>query len=266
LLTIIASMERELAGLRKKTRAYQTAGISSRFALKVVGIGGAQAGQSVASLAGRRLSEVTHSGGTLPEAEQGILLLGFAGGVDPSLAPGALTISTSYKQSASGNSLHPDPGMWRRAVQAATSAGLLFDQGDSLTVDRPIATVLDKDALFRRYRVGTVNMEDYAIAVAARDAGVPFLAVRAVLDPADQSLPAYVLAMSRSQVKAVLGTAFRPWRIAPMLRLSRQMRLAQNSLTGFALAYLQRSQEEEQQEGSGAPQSQAALGRQAGNG
>ena len=128
------------------------------------------------------------------------------------------------------------------------------------TQNRPIETVLDKDAVFRRYRVGTVNMEDYAIAVAARDAGVPFLAVRAVLDPADQSLPPYVLAMSRSQVKAVLGTAFRPWRIAPMLRLSRQMRQAQNSLTRFALAYIRQSQEEvqqdEQQEGSGAPLSQ----------
>lgn len=269
MLTIIASMERELAGFRRKSRAYQTAGIPPRFELKVVGIGGAQAGQSVASLAGRRLFA-----GALSEAEQGILLLGFSGGVDPSLAPGVLTISTSYNQFASGNSLHPDPGMWRQAVHAATGAGLLFDQGDSLTVDRPIATVLDKEAVFRRYRVGTVNMEDYAIAVAARDAGVPFLAVRAVLDPADQTLPPYVLAMSRSQVKAVLGTAFSPWRIAPMLRLARQMRLAQNSLTGFALAYLQRSQEEVlqedqqevQQESSGALQSQAALGRQAGNG
>ena len=237
MLTIIASMERELAGLRRKSRAYQTAGIPPRFELKVVGIGGAQACQSVASLAIRRLSQ-----GTLTEAEQVFLLLGFSGGVDPSLAPGLLTISPSYKHADSGNSLQPDPEMWRQAVQAATDAGLPVDQGDSLTVDQPIATVLDKATVFRRYRLGTVNMEDYAIAVAARDAGVPFLAVRAVLDPADQSLPPYVLAMSRSQVKAVLGTAFRPWRIAPMLRLSHQMRQAQNSLTGFALAYIRQSQ------------------------
>lgn len=258
MLTIIASMERELAGLRRKSRAYQTAGIPPRFELKVVGIGGAQAGQSVATLVRHRSSSKEPLSGT----DMGILLLGFSGGVDPSLAPGLLTISPSYKHADSGNFLQPDPEMWRQAVQAATDAGLPVDQGDSLTVDQPIATVLDKATVFRRYRVGTVNMEDYAIAVAARDAGVPFLAVRAVLDPADQSLPPYVLAMSRSQVKAVLGTAFRPWRIAPMLRLSRQMRQAQNSLTRFALAYIRQSQEEvqqdEQQEGSGAPLSQPA--------
>jgi len=243
LLTIIASMERELAGLRRELRPYQTAGEHQQLELKVVGVGEAQAGQSVTSLVSQRRL----SADTLSESEQGILLLGFAGGVEPSLAPGVLAISPSYHQDAGSNSLEPDPEMWRQAVEAATDAGLPFDQRKSLTVDRPVSTLADKGALFRRYQVGTVNMEDYPVAVAARDAGVPFLAVRAVLDPANQSLPPYVLAMSRSPVKAVLGTAVRPWRITPVLHLARHMRLAQNALTRFALAYLRRSLDEDQQ-------------------
>ena len=239
MLTIIASMERELSGLRKESRTYQTAGDHPRLELKVVGVGGAQAGQGVTSLVGR-VPE-----GTLPASEQGLLLLGFAGGVDPSLAAGVLAISPRYHQAAGGNFLQPDSEMWRQAVEAATDAGLPFDQRESLTVDRPVSTVADKGALFRRYQVGTVNMEDYPVAAAARDAGVPFLAVRAVLDPASQSLPPYVLAMSRSPVKAVLSTAIRPWRITPMLHLARQMRLAQFALTRFALAYLRRSLEDD---------------------
>ena len=237
MLTIIASMERELAGLRKESRAYQTAGEHRQLELKVVGVGAAQAGQGVTSLVDHRRA----SGDTLPESEQGLLLLGFAGGVDPSLEPGVLAISSGYHHADGGNSLQPDPEMWRQAVEAATDAGLPFDQRESLTVDRPISTVADKGALFRRYQVGTVNMEDYPVAAAARDAGVPFQAVRAVLDPANQSLPPYVLAMSHSTVKAVLGTAVRPWRVAPMLHLARHMRLAQAALTRFALAYLRRS-------------------------
>ena len=208
-----------------------------------MGVGGAQAGQTVTSLVDRLRS----SEDTLSESDQGLLLLGFAGGVDPSLAPGVLAISPNYRQAPSGNCLQPDPEMWRQAMEAATDAGLPFDQMDSLTVDQLVSTVADKGAVFRRYRVGTVNMEDYPVAAAARDAGVPFLAVRAVLDPANQSLPPYVLAMSRSPVKAVLGTAARPWRITPMLRLARHMRLAQNALTRFALAYLRRSLHEDQQ-------------------
>ena len=243
MLTIIASMERELAGLRRESRPYLTAGEYRQLELKVVGVGGAQAGQVVNSLVDHhRLSE-----DTLPESEQGLLLLGFAGGVDPSLAPGVLAISPRYQLAAGGDSLQPDAEMWRKAVEAATDAGLPFDQRDSLTVDRLVSTVADKGAVFRQYQVSTVNMEDYPVAAVARDAGVPFLAVRAVLDPADQSLPPYVLAMSRSRVKAVLGTAVRPWRITPTLHLARHMRLAQNALTRFALAYLRRSLDEDQQ-------------------
>ena len=243
MFTIIASMERELAGLRRESRLYKSAGEYRQLELKVVGVGGAQAGHGVTSLLDhRRVSE-----DTLSESEQGLLLLGFAGGVDPSLAPGVLAISPLYHQAAGGNSLEPDPEMWRLAVKAATDAGLPFDQRDSLTVDRPVSTVADKGAVFRRYQVGTVNMEDYPVAEAAREAGVPFLAVRAVLDPANQSLPPYVLAMSRSPLKAVIGTAVRPWRITPMLLLARHMRLAQNALTGFALSYLRHSLDEGQQ-------------------
>ena len=237
MLTIIASMERELAGLRRESRPHESAGEHWQVELKAVGVGGAQAGQVVTSLlAHRGLSE-----DTLSESKQGLLLLGFAGGADPSLASGVLAISPRYHEASGGNYLQPDPEMWRQAVEAATDAGLPFDQTDSLTVEQPVSTVADKGAMFRRYQVGTVNMEDHPVAAAARDAGVPFLAVRAVLDPANQSLPPYVLAMSRSPVKAVLGTAVRPWRIIPVLHLAHHMRLAQNALTRFALAYLRRS-------------------------
>ena len=270
MLTIIASMERELAGLRREFRSEESAGKYRQPGLEILGMGGAQARQTVTSLLNRHLAE-----DNLVEPVQALLLLGFAGGVDPSLAPGVLAISPSYHQSNAGqsnagqsnagqsnagqsnagqsnagqsnagNSLQPDPDMWRQAVEAATGAGLLLDHTDSLTVDRPVSTVADKSAIFRRYRVGTVNMEDYPVAAAANDAGVPFLAVRAVLDPASQSLPSYVLAMSRSPVKAALGTAVRPWRITTMLHLARQMRQAQSALTRFALAYLRCSLEEE---------------------
>ena len=249
MLTIIACMERELSGLRRELRPDQTVGEYPQLELAIVGVGGARAGEKVTSLvAHRQLSKET-----LPEAKQGILLLGFSGGVDPSLTPGVLAISTHYQQAASGNSLLPDPEMWRQAVQAATDAGLPSDQRDSLTVDRPVSTVADKGAVFRRYQVGTVNMEDYHVAAVARDAGVPFLAVRAVLDPANQTLPPYVLAMSRSPVKAVLGTAVRPWRITPMLKLARQMRLAQFALTRFAVAYLRLSLDRDQHRSGESP-------------
>lgn len=230
-------MERELSGLRRQLRSYQHAVPFAPVELQVVGMGGDQAGRIVTYLLNRHPA----SGDALSASQTGIILLGFAGGVDPTLVPGTLAISPRYHQAAGGNPQVPNPQMWRQALDAATDAGMLFDKSDSLTVERPVATAADKDRLFRGYQVGTVNMEDYSVAAAARDAGVPFLAVRAVLDPAGQGLPPYVLAMSGSPVKAIVGTAVRPWRVATMLQLGRQMRLAQFALTRFALAYLHRS-------------------------
>ena len=254
MLTIIASMERELSGLRRELRSSQHAGQFPHLDWQVVGIGAAQAGRRLTSLLHRQ-----QAAGDAPSGSQrGIMLLGFAGGVDPSLAPGALAISSHYRPISGGNPQGPDPQMWRQAQEAATDAGLLFDQSDSLTVGQPDATVADKDELFHRYQVGTVNMEDYAVAAAAGDAGVPFLAVRAVLDPAGQSLPPYVLAMSGSPVNAVVGAALRPWRIAPMLQLGRQMRLAQFALTRFALSYLHRSLNDDPQRNDAWPADAAA--------
>ena len=154
-------MERELAALRKVSRYYLTAGEFRQLELRVVGVGGDQAGQNVRSLLDHR--------SLLPVSEQRLLLLGFAGGVDPSLTPGSLAISPRYHQAAGQNSLQPDPEMLRQALAAATDADLPFDQGDSLSVDRPVSTVADKDTVFHRSKVGTVNMEDYSIALAAQD-------------------------------------------------------------------------------------------------
>jgi hypothetical protein len=130
--------------------------------------------------------------------------------------------------------------MWRQALEAAADAGLPSTSLDSLTVDRLVSTREAKMALQRQYHVGTVNMEDYWVAAVARDVGVPFLSVRAVLDPASQNLPTYLLGLAEHQAKAVLLTIIMPWRIPTLFRLARQMRLAQRHLAHFAIHFVSR--------------------------
>ena len=235
MLTIIASMERELTGVRRVLARQPIAnGPSGNAGLQmhVIGVGKAHAEHSVRSL----LSSSEASG----EPRQGLLLLGFAGGVDPDLNASVLALAPRYLRTTGGDFLEADPQMLRLAVQAAGDAGLPCTRLDSLTVDRVVSTTADKQAVYRQYQVGTVHMEDYHLARLANSFGFPFLAVRAVLDPANQGLAPYVLAMSRSIAIAALGTAVRPWRIPPLIKLARRMRLAQDALSQFALAYLNR--------------------------
>jgi nucleoside phosphorylase len=206
-------------------------------------------------------------------ARDQLLLLGFAGGVDPALKSGDLVLSSRYyradgvitppsppfsrggtlsippleKGGLGGVSplaieqqdfLEPDSNMWRQAIEVASEVGLSVSQGSSLTVDQVVATPEAKKAAYSQCQVSTVNMEDYWIAEVAAEAGVPFLAVRAVLDPAHQGLPSYLMGLSERPSQIVHSTLTRPWRATVLLSLAQQARVAQDRLTRFSLAFI----------------------------
>ncbi|HXI88235.1 MAG TPA: hypothetical protein VNH64_12305, partial [Parvularculaceae bacterium] len=55
--------------------------------------------------------------------------------------------------------------------------------------DEIIASAREKARLFERYGAVAVDMESHGAARAARSAGVPFAAIRAIADPASRALP-----------------------------------------------------------------------------
>jgi len=254
LLTVIASMEYELAALRKELGSGRH--VSGSFPqsygelemdLHLVGMG-KQAGAKVRSLLAQRYAP---SNGQAPSPD-GLLLLGFAGAVDPALKSGDLVLASRYyrpelhttpahspplEKGVNGCYLTADPNMWRHAVEAAVGMEQTAAQLDSLTVDSLVTTPAAKEAVARAYSVGIVEMEDYWVASVARDAGVPFLSARVVLDVASQTLPSYLLGLSGSRIKASLMSAAMPWRIPSLMRLARQAAIAQRALAQFALNF-----------------------------
>ncbi len=247
MLTIVAAMEQELARLREvlggRTGAVGREVLATAD-LHVIGVGRSAAGTAVCSLIERQ--GMVGDGSPSPE---GLLLLGFAGGVAPALEAGTLVLSSRYyrqepacspnsTEERAGDYLAPDPEMLRQGIQAATAAGQRWAKADSLTVDHLVATLEAKEAIRLRYPVGIVEMEDYWVAAAARKAGVPFLSARVVLDAADHPLPGYLMGLSRSRFRAAVTVAAMPWRIPALLGLARRLPLAQKALTGFATAFL----------------------------
>ncbi len=257
MLTIIASMEQELAGLRRELRAGRAdpapacrGGGSTRptLDLRVVGVG-KRAGENLRSLIDRRLSSPGNE-----QAPPGILLLGFAGAVAPGLETGDLTLSSRYycqdgpvtvdsidrydtEKVVQPDYLAPDPVWWECAVAAVSKMDRPAAQVESLTVKELAATPRIKESIRRRYHVAVVDMEDYWAASAARDLGAPFLSARVVLDQADQGLPGYLPGMARSKAMALLLTAAMPWRIPALLGLARRLPAAQRALAAFALNF-----------------------------
>src|SRR5918999_1201026 len=121
-------------------------------------------------------------------ARDQLLLLGFAGGVDPALKSGDLVLSSRYyradgvitppsppfsrggtlsippleKGGLGGVSplaieqqdfLEPDSNMWRQAIEVASEVGLSVSQGSSLTVDQVVATPEAKKAAYSQCQV-----------------------------------------------------------------------------------------------------------------
>jgi adenosylhomocysteine nucleosidase len=199
-----------------------------------------------------------------------LLSLGFAGAVDPALESGDLVLSSRYYRATEDknppnltllneserrfNSLPPsnkvpteeedqqdyftaDPTMWRHAVKAAEGLARPAVPVESLTVNDLMTTPQAKEALRRSYEVGVIDMEDYWVASAAHDAGVPFLSARVVLDRVDQSLPSYLLRFTESRATAILQTVAKPWRIPVLINLARRLPAAQHTLARFALFF-----------------------------
>ena len=113
-----------------------------------------------------------------------LMSFGLCGGLDPSLAPGNVLVSHRIALPEGGD-LHFD-GRWAHAIASripgARVAPLL---GASAVAE----TAAEKRALFARHAVPAVDMESRGVAEAAREAGIPFVAIRAVADPAHRTLP-----------------------------------------------------------------------------
>ena len=247
MLTIIASMDYELSGLRMKlgsvafagkSQSRERSGLESPPDLRVIGVGKERAQASV-----RRLLE-EGSGQT-----DGLLLLGVAGAVDPTLDTGDLVLSSRYFRDTQGigaghlkvageKILIPDPSLWELATKACAAGQQQPFYLDSLTVGRVVSAPEHKKSIAGAFPVGIVEMEDYWVAEVVAEFGVAFLSARVVLDTADQALPGWLLGLARSKRKAVMSLAARPWRIPAVVRLARQRPVAQKSLTRFALNFL----------------------------
>lgn len=236
MLYVVASMEPELANLQRELDALESPqGARVPVEFHFVGVGPRRAGAA--------MTEILRKAKRRPEA---VLMLGVAGAVNPGMESGDLVLADTYAVDTEGdaaNNIAPDPGMLETAEAAAAELRMPVSRASSLTVDHLIVESSERQQLREKYLVGSVNMEDHAVAVAVGKAGVPFISVRVILDTAEQRLPGYLPGLSRKRNAALTEILLKPWRIPTLWKLKSQMDLCQAVLTRFGLSYLEREAE-----------------------
>ena len=117
-----------------------------------------------------------------------VVLAGFAGALDPSLSPGT-TILGRESTTPGGEPLAPDATASKLIETALHKYHRPFVRSRLLTVAGPVMRASEKRDLWNAHGAGGVDMETHAVAQACTAAGIPWVALRVVLDTAGQSMP-----------------------------------------------------------------------------
>jgi hopanoid-associated phosphorylase len=132
-------------------------------------------------------------GAALKLHEYGVTALvsfGVAAALDDKLIPGDLVLPESIM--VNGESLPVDLE-WRNSLERLLSAHLTVTGGVLVSSEAPLTSRQEKLALGEASGACAADMESAAVAKVAADEGIPFIAIRAIVDPIDFSPPEALL-------------------------------------------------------------------------
>lgn len=126
----------------------------------------------------------------LEEGATGLVSWGFAGGLLPLTPAGALLLPEKViAGDGSEYTAHPP---WRERLMEELKDSR--PHGGALAQSTAVqASGKEKEAFRRRTGAVAVDLESASIALAAREAGIPFIALRVVSDPAEMSIPPWLV-------------------------------------------------------------------------
>lgn len=256
MIAIIATIREEMAALLQTGAFHQVEGPAQGLAFSgsaPTAAGGAEDVFVLLSGMGRTRAQEGTSWLVRQQAPAAIISIGFAGATQPGLPTGTVLLGTSlahlegppieWDPSALGQRFYSTPTLLSRARQAVEVGGIDFRQGPLIT-----APILAKSPGLKRWlgaRVDAigVDLESYWVALSAHVAGVPFMAVRVILDRSDMLLPDVVSEIPNTpdggRVRPILKHIARnPRRLVGLAQLGQASHLASGQIREFLFAYL----------------------------
>ncbi len=161
-----------------------------------------------------------------------LVSFGLAGGLDPSLRPGAIVIPACVL--SDGKVYRPDTALAQRfggLTSHTTLAGTEI-----------VASAAVKRHLFEATAAHTLDLESGAVAQFAENHGLPFVVVRAICDPAERDLPpAALIALDQAGaigLVRILGSVLRdPRQMPALIALAGDAARARRALLGLAAGF-----------------------------
>jgi adenosylhomocysteine nucleosidase len=168
---------------------------------------------------------------------QALLSFGMAGGLDPALRAGDVVLPAEVVTPQ--GAAYATSAQWRAQLYEAARHSGGATCGRLVTSDSPVLDRPAKEALFRASGAVAVDMESAAVGRVATDAALPFMALRAVIDPAAASVPQVVLASSgatgqTSALRLLVALGRRPQDLGAFLPLLNGYRMARSALRRLA--------------------------------
>ena len=177
----------------------------------------------------------SHAGALAGSGAAGLVSFGVAGGLDPGLRPGTVVVATEIA-APGGGTLGIDRG-WADRLAARLEPALGVVRAPVAGAPGPVADAAARAALAESSGAAAVDMESHEVALAAAQAGLPALAVRAIADPAGRGLPGAALAaLGVGRAGAFTEICRRPGDWPALARLAMDYRRALAALRGVVAA------------------------------
>jgi len=193
-----------VCGLDREAAWFPTGSGETRVAVLVGGMGHRRAAAAARSLAARGV--------------RGLVSWGSAAALDPALAPGDLLLPEGVITARRGSL--PAHTEWRTSLAEALAGRIGTVEAPLAEAPAVLATPEEKRSLREATGAAAADMETAAVAEVAGRAGLPWVALRAVADTAEDSLPAAVLSNLTTDGAVDAGAILRSAGLSPRVFLS----------------------------------------------
>lgn len=162
-----------------------------------------------------------------------VIIAGVAGGLDPSLRSGSIVLARSVAAEDEERRF-PDAALFATARRALRSRGVEFVSAAMLTTKTASASLVEKTELWNAFGAASADMETYLIVRELDERGLPWIALRSIVDTAQSSLPPSLRdwGPETKEREIVRRMIRRPAEWPAYAKLALSMRAAERSLAG----------------------------------